>query len=160
MRNLSRERGQGATEYILIIALAIVFIVGLVYVFRSSIGSTTEKMTAVVSGKTVQTRTAADASASPSNDNDQSAENSQGGEDGSGSSPAGQDSSAAGKDSPEETSDDGAVTANKGSGSSAGSTANGKIPRGSARGMTIWFLVAIAAILVLVVGYFLSASSR
>lgn len=163
MRIDSRERGQGITEYVLIIAAGLLIILGALYLFRNTIAGTTRQMTDAVSGEKAQSAvsdgdgsTAASDASQPQGDSDP-----QGGGDKPGSKEG--DATEAGS-SAEEAGEEGEETqariADNKAGSSGGSARGDGAPRGTPRRITLVVLVVIAGVLVLIVGYFLIAASR
>ena len=174
MPRLSSERGQGATEYILILALALIFILGLLFVFRNSIGGATQKMTAAVSGKAVEK--SAGAGASEGSGGSEAAANSGGSDQkeksagAAGESP--NDGAAAAAESGEGASESAAEgeqgaeenensrIATKESGETGNQARGMNFAERGTRGVALWILIGIAGFLVLIVVYFLSATSR
>lgn len=163
MRIDSRERGQGITEYFLIIAMGIIIILGAMYLFRNTIAGTTRQVADAVSGKKAQAAVPDGASSTAASDTPQQQgdSDSQGSETGTQSkeSEAAEAGSSV-EEADENGEDGGALVAENDDGSSGGSARGNDAPRATPRGVTIVVLVVIAGVLVLVVGYFLTASSR
>ena len=194
-RHSFNQRGQGGTEYILIIALIVLSILVCAYLFRYSVNSSMKKIGAVLSGKKVESTASSNSGGGNESGGDANAAgggqgSGEGGEQagaagsegggagdanaaGEGQSPAqggaanssaGEDDSGASASGKKAVSSDGTVTRCV-PGYEWGPDKDGNmdcqpVDDGYNSGLTVWALIILGAILVLIVGYFFTASSR
>lgn len=192
-RQCSSQRGQGGTEYILIIALVVLSILVCAYLFRDSVDSSIKKIGAVLSGKKVESTTSssggnesggdANAAGGGQESAEGAAQAGAGGSEGGGTGEAnsagdGQSAAEGGGSNSSAGEDDSGASVSGKTAVSSDSTVTRCVPGyawgpdkdgnmdcqpvddGNNSKLTVWALIILGAILVLIVGYFFTASSR